>query len=131
MNLASLKMTQKYNFGEIWIADLNPRIGTEAGKTRPVLIMQNQILLDAEHPSTVILPLTTKLINNAAPLRIRLNAQEELQKNSDVMIDQIRTIDNTRLVQGPLFKCNNEFLLKIKYALAEILNFDNITDENL
>ncbi len=117
-------MTLKYNFGEIWLADLNPRIGTEAGKTRPVLILQNQILLDVEHPSTIILPLTTKLINDAAPLRIRLNAQAKLHKNSDVMIDQIRAIDNTRLVQGPLFKCTNEFLLKIKYALSEILNFD-------
>ena len=58
-------MIQRYNFGEIWLANLNPRVGTEAGKTRPVLILQNQILLDATHPSTTILPLTTKLINNA------------------------------------------------------------------
>jgi mRNA interferase MazF len=124
-------MTQKYNFGEIWLADLNPRIGTESGKTRPVLILQNQVLLDIGHPSTVVLPLTTKLINDATPLRMRLNAQERLQKNSDVMIDQIRAIDNKRLIEGPLFKCSNEFLLQIKNALTEILNFDNIPDENL
>ncbi|MBY0581254.1 MAG: type II toxin-antitoxin system PemK/MazF family toxin [Rickettsiales bacterium] len=124
-------MTQRYNFGEIWLADLNPRIGTESGKTRPVLILQNQVLLDIGHPSTVVLPLTTKLINDATPLRMRLNAQERLQKNSDVMIDQIRAIDNKRLIEGPLFKCSNEFLLQIKNALTEILNFDNIPDENL
>jgi mRNA interferase MazF len=124
-------MTQRYNFGEIWLADLNPRIGTESGKTRPVIILQNQVLLDIGHPSTVVLPLTTKLINDATPLRMRLNAQERLQKNSDVMIDQIRAIDNKRLIEGPLLKCTNEFLLQIKNALTEILNFDNIPDENL
>jgi len=45
--------------GEIWLANLNPRRGTEAGKTRPVLVVQAQSLLDAEHPSTIVLPLTT------------------------------------------------------------------------
>lgn len=36
--------------GEVWIADLNPRSGAEPGKARPVLIVQAQALLDAEHP---------------------------------------------------------------------------------
>ena len=45
--------------GEIRLADLNPRRGTEPGKTRPVLIVQAQALLDAGHPSTLIIPLTT------------------------------------------------------------------------
>ena len=124
-------MIQIYKFGEVWLADLNPRIGTEAGKTRPVLILQNQALLDAFHPSTVILPLTTKLVNNAEPLRIRLNAQNKLEKNSDIMIDQIRSIDNKRLIKGPLLKCNKEFLFKVKLALIDVLNLDDICDEKL
>ena len=45
--------------GEIWLANLNPRRGTEPGKTRPVLIVQAQSLLDAVHPSTLVIPLTT------------------------------------------------------------------------
>ena len=124
-------MIQIYKFGEVWLADLNPRIGTEAGKTRPVLILQNQALLDAFHPSTVILPLTTKLVNNAEPLRIRLSAQGNLEKNSDIMIDQIRSIDNKRLIKGPLLKCNKEFLFKVKLALIDVLNLDDICDEKL
>ena len=124
-------MTQKYNFGEIWLADLNPRIGTEAGKTRPVLILQTQALLDVSHPSTIILPLTTKLIDDATPLRIRLNALEKLEKDSDIMIDQIRAIDNKRLVKGPLLKCSEEILSQVKEALIDVLNLDNIEDELL
>ena len=54
-------MNQKINFGEIWLADLSPKIGTELGKLRPVLIIQDQMLLDAQHPSTLIVPLTTNV----------------------------------------------------------------------
>ena len=43
-------MIQKINFGEIWLADLNPQNGTEPGKYRPVLIIQDQVLLDINHP---------------------------------------------------------------------------------
>jgi len=39
---------------EIWLADLNPNIGTEAGKTRPVLVIQTNLLNQIEHPSTII-----------------------------------------------------------------------------
>lgn len=54
-----------FNRGEIWLADLNPPHGTEPGKVRPVLIVQSQALLDAGHPSTYIVPLTTKLVDDA------------------------------------------------------------------
>ncbi|MDZ5762690.1 Type II toxin-antitoxin system PemK/MazF family toxin [Candidatus Cyrtobacter comes] len=113
-------MGKKYNFGEIWLADLNPRIGTESGKVRPVLIFQNQILLDESHPSTIVLPLTTKLIDNAEPLRIRVRARESLQKDSDIMIDQIRAIDNKRLVQF-LLMCDDDVLRKVQSSLVDLL----------
>jgi mRNA-degrading endonuclease toxin of MazEF toxin-antitoxin module len=51
--------------GEVWLADLNPRRGTEPGKTRPVLVVQAQALLDAEHPSTLAVSLTTRLDDDA------------------------------------------------------------------
>ena len=69
--------------GEIWLADLNPRRGTEPGKTRPVLIVQAQALLDAQHPSTLVVPLTTRLVDAAEPLRIRIRASGALKKDSD------------------------------------------------
>ena len=108
--------------GEIWLADLNPRRGTEAGKTRPVLIVQAQALLDAEHPSTLVVPLTTQLVDDAEPLRIRVRASGSLKKDSDALIDQMRAIDNRRLVHGPLSRLPSKQLDAVGHALLEVLD---------
>lgn len=85
---------------EIWIADLNPQIGTEPGKTRPVLILQTNLLNQIPHPSTIICPITTKIEKDADILRVHLKkGMANLNENCDIMIDQIRAIDNTRLVK--------------------------------
>lgn len=110
-------MMKIFKHGEIWLANLNPTKGTEVGKTRPVLIIQNQILLNIQHPSTLILPLTTCLIDDAEPLRFRIKAQGKLEKDSDLLIDQLRAIDNKRLISGPLLRCNKTTLKRI-YALV-------------
>jgi mRNA interferase MazF len=114
-------MTLNLKIGEILLADLNPNFGTEPGKTRPVFIIQNQTLLDVSHPSTLIIPLTTNLIDDAAPLRIRINRQDQLEKDSDLLMDQIRAIDNKRITIGPLTKCDETLIEKIYNALFEIL----------
>jgi len=96
------------NYGEVWLANLNLGRGTEPGKIRPVLILQNQALLDAEHPSTLIVPLTTNLIEDAKPLRLRVAARTGLDKDSDLLVDQLRAIDNKRLIEGPLMRLDDE-----------------------
>ncbi len=108
--------------GEIWLADLNPRRGTEPGKTRPVLIVQAQALLDAEHPSTLVIPLTTQLVDDAEPLRIRVRASGSVKKDSDLLVDQVRAIDNRRLVQGPLSRLAPKQLDAIGHALLDVLD---------
>ena len=117
-------MTRKLEHGAVWLADLNPRRGTEPGKTRPVLIIQNQALLDAGHPSTLVIPLTTRLIENAAPLRLRLSARDHLDRDSDLLIDQIRAIDNQRLVTGPLTLLSEEELSRIYSATLEVMGIE-------
>jgi len=83
---------------EIWIADLNPRIGTKPGKIRPVLVVQTD-LLNRHHPSTVICPLTTKVQPGSEILRVHLaKGSCGLDEACDVMIDQLRAIDNARLL---------------------------------
>lgn len=114
-------MPRQINHGEIWLADLNPTRGTEPGKMRPVLIFQNQALLDALHPSTVIIPLTTNLIDDAEPLRIRIKAQDELDRDSDLLIDQIRAVDNRRLAQGPLCQLDQRFMRLVYESVSETL----------
>jgi mRNA interferase MazF len=113
-------MTPVIDHGTIWLANLNPGKGTEPGKMRPVLILQDQALLDAGHPSTIIIPLTTNLIDDAEPLRIRVNAREKLAKDSDLLIDQIRTIDNRRLTAGPIAALDPELMKKIHHAVLEV-----------
>src|SRR5260370_40377932 len=87
--------------GEVWLAGLDPRRGTEPGKTRPVLVVQAQALLDASHPSTLVIPLTTSLIDDAEPLRIRVPASRGLRQASDLLWGQLRGVDNRRLIRGP------------------------------
>ena len=108
--------------GEVWLADLNPRRGTEPGKTRPVVVVQAQALLDAEHPSTLIVPLTTQLVDDAAPLRIRIRASGKLKKDFDALVDQVRAIDNTRLVRGPLSRLQPQQLTAIEHALLDVFD---------
>ena len=110
--------------GEIWLADLNPQHGTEAGKTRPVLIVQTQALLDAMHPSTLVIPLTTNLVDDAAPLRIRVPASCGVARDSDLLVDQLRAIDNRRLVKGPLAQLTPELISQVNEAIRDILEVD-------
>jgi mRNA interferase MazF len=85
---------------EIWIADLNPRIGMEPGKTRPVLVLQTDLLNKIPHPSTIICPITTNIEKEADILRVHLKkGMANLQENCDIMIDQLRAIDNKRLIK--------------------------------
>lgn len=122
MPSSRLSNVLQIDYGSIWLADLNPGKGTEPGKTRPVLVVQSQALLDAEHPSTVIVPLTTNLIANAEPLRIRIKAFARLTHNSDLLIDQLRAIDNRRLVEGPLGLCSPALMRRVQVALAQLLD---------
>ena len=85
---------------EIWIADLNPQIGTEPGKMRPVLIVQTNLLNKVSHPSTIICPITTNIQKDSEILRVHIKkGTSNLSENCDIMIDQVRAIDNKRLIK--------------------------------
>jgi mRNA interferase MazF len=83
--------------GELWAADLNPRAGTEAGKVRPVVIVQSDLLNTTGHPSTWIVPCTTHLTGTSV-LRVELPAGVAgNRRDCEVMIDQSRAVDRSRL----------------------------------
>ena len=111
--------------GEVWLANLNPKHETEPGKTRPVLIVQAQALFDVHHPSTLIIPLTTKLVNDTEPLRLRVAAAGRLRRDSDLLIDQLRAIDNRRLVQGPVTRLPSTFMQRVDEAIKEVLDLEH------
>lgn len=104
---------------EIWLADLNPTIGTEPGKTRPVVIIQTD-LLNEFHPSTIICPVTSNVNKEIQLLRVHLK-KEQLNKPSDILVDQIRAVDNRCLLKK-LGKLNKEQILSLKSNLRVVLD---------
>jgi mRNA interferase MazF len=109
---------------EIWIADLNPQIGTEPGKTRPVLVLQTNLLNKVSHPSTIICPITTNVIKESDILRVHLKeGVANLHDNCDILIDQIRVIDNNRLIKkvGDL---PVDLVEKVKENIVIVLDLD-------
>jgi mRNA interferase MazF len=61
--------------GEIWLINLNPiKKSNEMGKIRPALIYQNDELNHNDYPTTIIIPLSTSLIDNAQPIRYRITS---------------------------------------------------------
>jgi len=108
---------------EIWIADLNPRIGTEAGKIRPVIIVQTD-LLNKEHPSTIVCPITTNVKPDSEILRVHLKKSKfGLKEDCDIMIDQVRAIDNIRLVKK-VGEVNSDTADKVRENLKIVLDLD-------
>ena len=101
---------KKFN---VYSADLNPKYGTEPGKIRPVVVVQTDMLNEALR-STVICPITTNVVPKASLLRVHLKKNEAgLNENSDIIIDQVRAIDNRRFVNylGEISQSNKRNLI--------------------
>lgn len=103
--------------GDIFYADLSPVIGSEQGGVRPVLIVQNDI--GNKYSPTVIASAITSQINKAKlPTHIELKANEYgLQKDSVILLEQIRTIDKRRLKEK-IGHLDDELMQKVNEALA-------------
>ena len=86
----------KIEHGALYSADLNPNWGTEPGKTRPVLVIQTDLLNTTGHASTWVIPCTTRLTGSNL-LRVPLPAGSAGNtRDCEIMIDQSRSIDNRR-----------------------------------
>lgn len=83
--------------GEIYYADLSPVVGSEQGGIRPVLIVQNDVG-NKHSPTVIAAAITSQREKSKLPTHIELNADKcGLQKDSIVLLEQIRTIDKKRL----------------------------------
>ncbi|WP_405226925.1 type II toxin-antitoxin system PemK/MazF family toxin [Lentisalinibacter sediminis] len=110
--------------GGIYLANSNPSKGSEPGKIRPCLVMQSDLLNEADHPSTIVLPLTTRLIDDAAPLRFRIARRDRLREDSDVMVDQVRTLDNRRFQGERLAELSGAELAQLEIYWSIVLGLD-------
>ena len=108
--------------GEIYLAKLNPKKGNEVGKIRPILIYQTNLLNDCQHPTTIILPLSTILIDNTYPLRYRVNKRDKLEKDSDILCDQIRALDNQRIIPNLIATLSYKEILRIDKQIKIVLD---------
>ena len=104
---------------DIWLANLNPAKGTEPGKIRPVVVIQTN-LLNGEHPSTIVCPITTNVQPELELLRVHLK-KTQLEKASDILVEQIRAIDNKRLIQR-VAKLTKEQSITLKQNLQIVLD---------
>ncbi|WP_428731045.1 type II toxin-antitoxin system PemK/MazF family toxin [Sulfurimonas sp.] len=91
------------------------------GKIRPALIYQNDELNRSGYATTIIIPLSTSLIDNAEPIRMRVLKRDALEEDSDLVITQIRAIDNDRFIKKLTVLTQKE-LQKVKELLDEIIN---------
>lgn len=104
---------------DIWLANLHPAKGTEPGKTRPVVVVQTD-LLNGNHLSTVICPVTSNVQSGIELLRVHLR-KNQIDKPSDILVDQIRAIDNKRLIRK-VGKLTVEQIVQLKQNIGIILD---------
>ncbi|MEA3512799.1 MAG: type II toxin-antitoxin system PemK/MazF family toxin [Campylobacterota bacterium] len=82
--------------GDIVGININPKKGDEVGKIRPCIIISDN---ESNHilDTIITLPLSTKLIDNMEPFRLRLNKRGNLKEDSDILLNHIRTISKKRV----------------------------------
>lgn len=107
--------------GEIWTANLNPSRGREIGKIRPVLIVQADELIDAATPMVVVLPLTTHVYQGFRLWRITVPARDRLRDDCQIVVDQPRVLDRTRIGDGPLTVLTPAELGAVERSLRVVL----------
>lgn len=83
--------------GDIFYADLSPVVGSEQGGIRPVLIVQNDVG-NKHSPTVIAAAITSKQYKTSLPTHISVHSGNSgLQKDSIVLLEQVRTLDKTRL----------------------------------
>ena len=109
--------------GDIYYADLRPVVGSEQGGIRPVLIVQNDV--GNNHSQTVICVAITSKMNKAKlPTHVELSAEEYgVIKDSVILLEQIRTIDKSRLKEK-VCHLDKKILERIDKALLVSLALD-------
>lgn len=107
--------------GDIYYADLNPVIGCEQGGIRPVLILQNN-LGNRHSPTTIVAAITSKSEKGAIPTHVMIKT-DGLSRSSLVLLEQIRTVDKSR-VREKIAMLDEEEMEKVDKALKVSLALD-------
>ena len=108
---------------DIWTADLDPSTGSEPGKTRPVIILQSDLLNKAGHSSTIVCPISSQHKEGVSFIRLAVEptVYNGLLKQSYILCDQIRAIDLKRLKERIGFT-NEEMIGRLNETIKTILS---------
>lgn len=102
--------------GDVFYADLNPVVGSEQGGVRPVLVIQNDIG-NKYSPTVIVAAITSKIDKAKLPTHIEITASKtNLEKDSVILLEQIRTIDKKRL-QRHVTHLDKETLMRVDEAV--------------
>lgn len=114
----------KLKRGQIWEVDFEPQThGQEPGKRgRPALVIQTNILNQAGHATTIVIPGTTQVYRDAQgdgyPLRVSVGKLGLMTQETDLLVDQIRTISNQQLMgDKPLAELSRTHMKRVEDAL--------------
>lgn len=114
--------------GDIFYADLTPVVGCEQGGIRPVLIIQNDIG-NRYSPTVIVAAITSRIEKNSLPTHIRLCSQQYgLRQNSLVLLEQVRTIDRSRLREY-IGHLSEPQMQQVNEALAVSFGLDALLSE--
>lgn len=107
--------------GEVWVANLNPNRGREVGKIRPVLILQADALTEIGTPMVVVLPMSTQVYPTFKRWRVTIPARDRLLKDCQVLVDQPRALDRTRLSEGPLTRLTPQEMASVEKSFLAVV----------
>lgn len=81
--------------GRLYVVDFNPRVKTKPGKLRPAIVLQSDLVNEAGYPSTIVIPATTRLVEDPGILRLRIEkGQGGLARDSDLLLGQLIAVAN-------------------------------------
>ena len=109
--------------GDIYYADLRPVVGSEQGGIRPVLVIQNDTG-NRHSPTVIIAAITSQMHKSKLPTHVEIDSQKyDIDKDSVVLLEQLRTIDKKRL-RDKVCHLDNDIIAKVDKALLVCLEMD-------
>lgn len=102
--------------GDIFYANLSPVVGSEQGGHRPVLVLQNDVG-NKYSPTVIVAAITSQISKAKLPTHVELSAKQySLEKDSVVLLEQLRTVDKRRLKEK-ITHLNEDIMVKVDDSL--------------
>jgi mRNA interferase MazF len=116
----------RYRRGEIWWVNLDPTVGNETAKKRPCIILQNDVG-NARSDTTMVAPLLKGLKNYPFVVNIEATAENGLDENRGIHLEQMRVVDNRR-IDSKLGTIDDKYWSQIERAVCIVLGFNPVFD---